>query len=201
MDVLPEHVELLLAVVPAVVGAKHFVILPHVRSIAEPGCGKVTAVLQAGCLDERGVHVHVHLVIEHKQLCLGVIGAVKALNYLTVLVTHGAAVLENSHGVLGVVIQVFGAERVLILVYQLHKVSAETRKVLVHNILQGVAGKGGAVLDNAHVPHCVNDIGVNVPICGVAEEISIVMEELCRPRHLSVTFPVYFQQLGALGLN
>ena len=200
MDLLSEHEKFLLAVVPSVIGTEHFVVLPHVRAKAEPGGGKVAAVLQAGSLDEGGVHVHVHLVVEHKELGLGVIGAVEALYHLAVLVPHGAAVLEDGYGILGVVVQVFCTEGVLVLVYQLHKVSAELGQVLIHHILQGVAGKGCAVLDDAHVPHCVYDIGVDVPICCVAEEVGVVVKEFGGPGNLPVAFSVNIQKLGAFGL-
>ena len=201
MYLFPEHEKLLLAVVPAVIGTEHFVVLPHVRVESEPCGGKVAAVLQAGGFDEGGVHVHVHLVIENEQLGLGVVGAQEALYHLPVLVPHGPAVLENCHGVLGVVVKVPGAKSVVVLVYKLHKVSAETRQVLVHYILQRIAGKGGAVLDYSHVPNCVNYIGAYVPISGVAEKVGVVMKELCRPRHLPEALPVLFQELGAFGLQ
>ena len=201
MHVAAEEVQFLLPVVPAVVGAEHFVLLPHIRSKAEVGGGKVTPVLQAGGFHEGGVHIHVHLVVEHKQAGLGIIGAVQALYHLPVLVPHGCTVLEHGHGVLGVVVQVAGAQGVLLLVFQLHQVTAELGHVLVHHVLQGFTGKLGLVLDDTHVPHGVYDVGAHVPQGGVAKQIGIVMEELGRAHHFAEFLAVLFDELGALGAD
>ena len=201
VDVFAEHEQLPAAVVPAVVGAEHLVVLPHVGGVAEVGGGKVAAVFQAGGFHERGVHVHVHLVVEHEQVCLGVVGAVEALDYLSVLVTHGRAILENGYGVLGVVVQVAGAQRVVLLVFQLHQRAAELGHVLVHDILQGFAGEPCLVLDNAHVSHGIDDVGAHVPKGRVAEEVGLVVEKLGGAHHLAVVLAVLLQQLGALGTD
>ena len=45
MHLLAEHIEFILAVVPAVVGTEHLVVLPHVGSVTEIGGGKVAPIL------------------------------------------------------------------------------------------------------------------------------------------------------------
>ena len=109
VHIAAEEKEFLPALVPAVVGRQHLVVLPHVGAEAEISRGKVAAVLQAGGLHKSGVHVHVHLVVEDKKMGLGVVCAVQALDNLPVFVPHGRSILENRHGVLGVVVQETGA--------------------------------------------------------------------------------------------
>ena len=201
MDFSAEEEKLRLAVVPAVVGAQHIIVLPHVGPEAEVGGGDVGAVLQARGFDERGVHVHVHLVVENEEVLLGIVGSEKALDHLSVLVPHGRTVLENRHGILGVVIQVAGAEGIVVAVLELHQVSAEAGHVFVHHILQRGAGELGAVLDDAHVAHRVDDVGVDVPQGRVAEEVSVVVEEFGRAQHLAEAFAVLVDNLGAAGAD
>ena len=196
-----EEVQLLLAVVPPVVGTEHLVVLPHVRPVAEVGGGKVAAVLQTGRLHEGGVHVHIHLVVEHEQMGLGVVGAVQTFDNLSVLVPHGGAVLENGHGVAGVVIQVTGAQDVVVLVLQLDQVAAETGHIFVYHILQGFTGEGGLVLDNTNVPRGVDDVGTHVPQGGIAKEVGVVVEEFGRSHYLTEVLAVLFDELGALGAD
>ena len=199
MHVVVEQEQFIRAAVPAAVGTEHLVILPHVRAIAEPRGGQVTAVLQARGFHEGGVHVHVHVVVEHEQLRPGIIAPVQALDHLAVFVAHGGAVLENGHGVLCVVIQPAGAEGVFVSVFQLHQVAAETRQVFLHHILEGFTAQLGIPLDNADVARGVNDAGIHVPKGRIAEQIGVVMEKAGRPHHLSERLPVHFQQLGAFG--
>ena len=198
MDLSAEEEQLAVAVVPAVIGTEHFVVLPHVRSKAKIGGGKVAPVFQAGCFHKGGVQVHVHLVVEHKEAGLGVVRAVLALNYLAVLVTHGRSALEYGHGVLGVVIKVSRAEGVFVGVFQLDKVSAEAGHVVVHHILQRGAGKLCPVLDNTDMPYGVDYVGVDVPKGGVTEEICVVVEKLGRAYNLSETLAILFYKLCAL---
>ena len=135
-----EEEQLLFPFVASVVGREHLVVLPHVRAETEPGCGNVGPVLQAGGLDEGGVKVHVHVVVEHEKTGLGVVGSVLAFYYLSVLVPHGGAALKDSHGVLGVVVKVAGSEGVLVVIFQLDQVSAELGHVVVNHVLERCAG-------------------------------------------------------------
>ena len=196
VHVPPEEEQLVLAVIPAVVGGEHVVVLPHVRPVAEVRGVEVAAVLQAGSLHEGGVHVHVHLVIEDEQAGLRVVRAVQALDDLPVLVPHGRAVLEDGDGVLGVVVQVTGAQGVLVLVLQLDEAAAELREVVVHHVLQGAGAQAGAVLDDLDVADGVDDVRRHVPQGRVAQEIGVVVQEAGRARHLAEAFPVPFDELG-----
>ena len=199
MHLAAEEEQLAGAVVPAVVGAQHLLVLPHVRAVAKIGGGKVAAVFQAGSLDEGGVQVHVHLVVEHEEVGLGVIGSVEAFDNLAVLVPHGAAAGENGHGVLGVVVQVTGAEGVVVRVFQLHQVSAELGHVVVHHVLQGVGRQLGVLLDNLHMAGGVDNVGLDIPEGRVAEEIGVVVQEFGGAHHLAEALSVLLDELGALG--
>ena len=202
MHVAAEEEELPAAVVPAVVGAEHFIVLPHVGGKAEVGGGKVAAVLQAGGFHKGGVQVHVHLVVEHEQVGFGVIGAVQALDDLSVFVPHGAAVLEDGHGVLCVVVQVARTEGIVVFVFQLHQGTPESGHVVVHYVLQGFAAQLRLVLDNAHMAHGVDDVGVDVPQGGIAQQVGVVVQEAGRPDDLAVALPVFvLNELGALGAD
>ena len=198
MDFTAEKEELLVAVIPAVIGREHLVVLPHIGTKAKVGGGKVTPVFQAGGLNKGGVQVHVHLVVEYEELGLGVVRAVLAFDYLAVFVPHGRAALENGHRVLGIVVKVSGTEGVLVLVFQLDKVSAEAGHVVVHHILQRGAGEFGAVLDYAHMSDGVDNIGIDVPEGGVAEKVSVVVEELGRAHYFTPALAVLVYKLGAL---
>ena len=201
MDIPPEEEELPAAVVPAVVGRQHIVVLPHVGGIAEIGGIQVGAVLQAGSLDERGIGIHVHRVVEDEEIGLGVVGTVIALDDLAVLVAHGTAVLEHGHGVLGIVVQVAGAQGVVVLVFQLHQGAPELGQVFIYHILKRFALETGAVLDNLHMPHGVDDVGGHVPEGGVAEQVGVVVEELRGPSHLAEILPALLQELGRPGAD
>ena len=202
MYVAAKEKELPPAIVPAIVGTEHFVVLPHIRGKAKVRGGKVTAVLQTGCFYKGGVQVHVHLVVEHEQVGLGIIGAVQALDDLPVFVPHGAAVLENSHGVLGVVVQVARTEGIVVFVFQLHQGTPEAGHVVVHHVLQGFAAQLCLILDNAHVAHGVNDVGIDVPQGGVAQQVRVVVQETGRSDDFAVALPVFvLNELGALGAD
>ena len=202
MHTAPEEEELAAAVVETVVGAQHLVVLPHVRGKAKVGGGKVAPVLQARGFHKGGVQVHVHLVVEHEQVGLGVIGAVQALDELPVFVAHGAAVLENGDGVLGVVVQIARAEDVVVFVFQLHQGTPEAGHVVIHHVLQGFTAQLRLVLDNPHVAHGVDNVGVHVPQGGVAQQVGVVVQETGRAYYLAVTLAVLFlNELGALGAD
>ena len=194
-----EEKDLLVAVVPAVVGAEHLVVLPHIGIVAEIGGGKVASVLQTGGFHERGVQVHVHLVVENEEFGLGVVGAVQALDDLPVFVPHGRPVLENGHGVLGVVVQVAGAQGVLVAVFQLNQAAPELGHIVVHHVLQGFTAQLRLVLDDAHVADGVDDVGIDIPKGGVAQQVGVVVQEASRADHFPVVLSVLFDELGALG--
>ena len=201
MDAPAEEEQFPSAVVPAVVRREHVVALPHVGPVAEIGRVEVRAVFQAGGLDEDGVGEHVHLVVEDEQAGLGVIGAELALDDLAVLVPHRRPVLENGDGILGVVVQVAGPQGVLVLVFQLDQRSAELGHVLVHDILEGLAGQLGPVLDDADVADGVADVRVDVPEGRVAEQVGVVVEEAGGAHHLAPAFAVPLDQLCGLGAD
>ena len=202
MHVAAEEEEFPAAVVPAVVGAQHLIVLPHICGEAEVGGGKVAAVLQARGFHKGGIQVHVHLVVEHEQVGLGVVGAVDALDDLPVLVAHGAAVLEDGDGILGVVVQVAGAEGIVVFVFQLHQGAPEAGHVVVHHVLQGFTAQLRLVLNNAHVAHRVDNVGIDVPQGGVAQQVSIVVQETGGADHLTVALTLFhFNELGALGAD
>ena len=130
---------------------------------------------------------------------LGIVGSEQALYNLAVFVPHGAAILENGHGILGVVVQVAGSKDVFVLILQLHQRAAELGHIVVHHILEGFAGKLGLVLDDADVPHGIDDVGGHVPEGGVAQKIRVIVQEFGGAHHLAEVLPVFFYQLGALG--
>ena len=127
---------------------------------------------------------------------LGVVGAVEALDNLTVLVFHRGSVLEDCDGILGVVVEVVGPQRVLVLVFELDQRAAELRHILVHHILQGLAPEGCPVLDDAYVTYRIDDVGVDIPESRVAKQVRIVMEEPRRAHDLPVTLAPDFHNLG-----
>ena len=201
VDVAVEEDQLLVAVIPAVVGGKHVVVLPGVGGIAEIGRVDVGVVFEAGGLDEEGVREHVHVVHELEGLGLGIIGTEAALDDLAVLVPHRGAVLEDGDAVLRIVVEVVGAEDVLILVLQLDNPAAELRKVLIDNIFQGRTAEFGPVLDDLDMPFGENDVGRHVPEGGIAEEVRVVVQETGGTYHLAVVLAVHFQQAGGLGAD
>ena len=201
VHVPPEEEQLLVPVVPAVIGGEHVVVLPHVGPVAEIGRIQVAAVFQAGGFHEGRVHVHVHLVVEHEQAGLGIIGTVQALDDLPVLVPHGRSVLENGDGILGVVVQIARAEGILVLVLELDESAAEFREVVIHDILQGFGGQPGPVLDDLHMAHGVDDVGRDVPQGRVAQEIGVVVQEPGWPHDFSETLSAPLDELSRPGAD
>ena len=198
MDAAAEEEQFPAPVIPAVVRRKHVIVLPHVGSVAEIGGGKVGPVFQAGCLDEGGIQIHVHLVVENEQVGLGIVGAVEAFDYLAVFVAHRCAVLEDGHRILCIVVQIAGTQGVVVLVLELHQITTEASHVVVHHILKRCARKPRAVLDYAHMADGVDNVGVHVPQGRVAEKVGVVMEKARRTHHLSVALAIFLDKLGRL---
>ena len=198
VDSLPEKEKIDVPLVVAVVGGQHAVVLPGVGAVAEIGRILIRAVHEARCLHEHRVGVHVDVVHEGEFLLLGLVGAVAAFDYLAVLVTHGSAALEDGDGVLGVVVEVAGAEDVLVLVLQLDHRPAELSHILVDDIVGRLAGEGRLVLDQLDVSVGLDDTGVGVPERGVAEEVGVVVEKTGGADDLPVMVAVLLQKLGRL---
>ena len=199
MDPLVEEEDLAQAVIPAAIGREHVVLLPGEGFVPERSHVVPGIIDQFGGFHEHRIREHVHPFGKGKQLGFGIVGSGLAFDNLPVLVPHGSAVAENCHGVTGVIIQIMRSQRVPVLVLQLNERAAELRQVFINQIIQFVAGKNGLVLDDLYIADGIDDLVVHVPKRRVAKQVGIVVQETRRSNDLSVTDPVNFQQLGALG--
>ena len=188
-------------VVPAGVGRKHVVFFPGIGPAAEGGETPVGIVGQAGRLDEDRVGEHVDIVRESEQLDLRVIGTRLALNDLAILVLHGATALEHGDAVPGVVIQVTGAEHVVVLVFQLDECPAEFSQVPVDIISKVVTRQDGLVLEDLDMANGLDQLLVNPPVSGVADQIGIVVQETGRAGDPPVIHAVPLDQHGILAAH
>ena len=168
---------LLQTLVPSPVGREHIVILPEIYLLREYGAALPRLIVDKVALDEDGVGEHVHVVPELEEALLGVVGAVRTLDYLPVLILHGRPAREECEGVLGVVVQEVGAEGVVVLILQLHQRTASLNQVVVNDIVHLVGGEDGAFLHHPHVPPGIDHSRIHVPEGSVADEICIVVEE------------------------
>ena len=199
MDPLVEEEDLAQAVIPAAIGREHVVLLPGEGFVPERSHVVPGIIDQFGGFHEHRIREHVHPFGKGKQLGFGIVGSGLAFDNLPVLVPHGSAVAENGHGVTGVIIQIMRSQRVPVLVLQLDERAAELCQVFINQIIQFVAGKNGLVLDDLYIADGIDDLVVHVPKRRVTKQVGIVVQETRRSNHLSVTDPVNFQQLGALG--
>ena len=74
----------------------------------------------------------------------------------------------------------------MVFIRKLHHRSSELRKVLFDQIGQLVAGQNRLLLKNTHISPCIYDLGLHIPICGVAKEVGVVVKKTRRTHHLSV---------------
>ncbi len=113
-----------------------------------------------------------------------------ALDYLSVGTAHGGSSTEHGHAVLGIVVQDFRTQHVLLLVPKLHESAPELRKVVIHKIIQLVAGQLRVTLQETDMPHTVDYVGVLAPYGTVGDEVGAVVQKsrVNRPPHEIIPF-------------
>ena len=177
MDGFVEQEYLPVPVIPPGVGAQHVLILPCNRAEAESGEIGIGVIFKLLSLHENRVRVHVDSTGESEGADLGVVGAVLAFDDLSVLVLHRSTAPECRHTVLGVVVEVSGAESILLLVLKLDQGTAELGQILIDEIIELVAAQNGLVLDDADIAECLYEIGVDIPDCSIADQESGIVVE------------------------
>ena len=177
MDISGEEELLSRPVIHSGVCGEHLVVLPGIYWGIESGQLQIRVERHIIRPHENGIHVHIHAADELERLDLGIVCSVRAFYDLPVLVPHRGSVLEYGHGVLGIVVQVSGPERVVVLVLQLHHASAELRPVLVHEVIQFVTAKDGLVLEDLYVAVRIDQGCVHVPDGGVAYKVCVIVKE------------------------
>ena len=158
MNLVVEEEGFTLPVVPSAAGRKHIVVFPEVDVGVESGFFEVGAVVQRFGLDEDGVSEHIDLVGECEETGLGVVGAVDALDNLAVFVFHSGSAGKDCNTVLGVVVEVAGTQDVVFFVYQLDYAAPEFCEVLVHEVVESLAGEHGSFLHQLDVADCIDDV-------------------------------------------
>ena len=194
MHIVPEKEYLPASVIPACIRRKHIVLLPGIRPLPECGKAEVGFIFQGSRLDKYGICEHIHIFTERESLDLGIIRPFQALYDLAILVPHRASVVKHRDTVLCVIIQMPGPQRIVITVLQLHHISPEFSEIEIDLIDQPVARKHRPILDDAHIADSIYNLRVDVPHCGIAQKICIVMEKPGLADHLPYILPVDFQQ-------
>ena len=154
---------------------KHVVVPPCVGAGSESGYVRACVVVQIISLHEYRVSVHVDVVRETERLELGIVMAVIALDDLAVFAAHRGAAAEQSHAVLGVVVEVAGAQDVFLFVAELDYPAPELSQVPVDEVVKRLTGKQGLALDELDIALAVDGLGVDVPQGGVADEQGAVV--------------------------
>ena len=186
MDIPVEEKLFPSAVIPSGIGREHRIVLPGIGTRSENGNVGPGIIFNPRGLDKDAVSKHIDIRHEGEQLDFGIICPRQAFDYLAVGGAHRAASPEHGHTVLGIVVQIPGPQHIAVLVLKLHKVAPELCEVILYEICELVAGQLGIVLENLHVAHCLDDIGVDIPERRVTEQVCIVVEKPGRSRHLAV---------------
>ena len=200
MHAAVEEEGLLQTLVPAPVGRKHAVVLPEIYPFREDGAAVLRLVVDAAAADEDGVGEHVHVGLELEIPQLGIVGTVRTLDDLPVLVFHRSAAGEVCQGVPGVIVEIVGAEGVVVFVFQLHQSTAGLDEIVVDHVVHLVRGEDGALLHHADVAPGVDYLGIHVPEGRIADKVGVVVEE-GRVDGLAVASAALVDQLQALGLD
>ena len=201
MDVLGEEKQFICPVIPTAVGGQHIVLMPGIRPETECSEILVGFIFETSGLHKDGIREHVHVIVEGKSLYLGIICSGPALDYLSVLVPHRAAIHKDSHGILRIIIKMAGTQGVVVLVGKLDNRSPELSKILIHQIRKFLTGQNGLVLKYAHIAPRLDDPGLHVPQCSVTQQVRVVVKESGRTFHFSETCTFHIYHLSRLGTH
>ena len=177
IDVVPVAERAVLAGIPAAIRPDKGLVHPGMGLVPEDGLLLVGAVGQPVGLHQDRVHEQFDVLLEGKGFGTGVVCSVKSFDHIAVLGFHGAAVLEEGKTVLGVIVQLAGAETVSVLVEQLHQRALELGQAFGNQVGQLVARKHRFVLHQADVAVGLDDLGIHVPGGRIAEQVGIVVQE------------------------
>ncbi len=187
------------AVIPAVAGRQHILVLPYIGGTSESSQINVRFVFERNGLDENRIGEHVHIISKDKRIYLRVIRAAHALYNLSVLVPHCASALKNSHGIRCVIVKMASPQRIVVLVRQFHHRTAELRKIVIYQISELVACQHRLILENADISPGINDFRIHIPQGSVTKKESAVMKKACRTDNFPVAHPVNVKHLRGLG--
>ena len=199
MHIAEETEGLRLAIIDSRIGGEHVVVLPGIQRLLEIRPLQVRMIEQALGTHEHRIREHVDLVLKGEQADLGVIGPLPALYDLALGIPHGRPALKHGHAVLGIVVQVPGAELVPVLVGQLHQGAPELGHIPVYQIVHAVAVEHRVLLHDLDVAPGLEKVGIHVPESSVTEEISVVVQETGGTDDLADVLAVTLYHLGRLG--
>ena len=182
-----DHARILL--VPTIFTPHVDVILPHLGPLPEIGFLLVGVVVQSGGFNKEAVGEHLHVVLETADAGLGVVGTAVALDNLALRGAHRPAEREFGRTVFGIVVEVSGAEGILVLVVDLNHLAAESGQVVVGVINHVVAGHHRLVLDKLDVAVGLDLVQADIPDGGVAKHVGAIVEKGRRAADLAV-FPL-----------
>ena len=163
--------------IPAVLAAEVDVTLPHLGLLAKVCLVFVGVVVQAVGLDEEAVGEHLHVVLEAADSGFAIVGAAVALYDFAFGGAHSSAKGEFCGTVFCIIVQITGAEGILVLVVNLHQVAAEAGQIVIGIIDHVVALEHGFFLHQLHVLVGLHLVETNVPDGRIAEHISAVVQE------------------------
>ena len=163
MDILRESEPLDVAVIFTGLGGQHIAVFPSVGAGSEEGDVGGGVVRQVIGLDEDGVSVHIHIPHKIEGVRLRVVVAIVTFYDLAILVPQGSAVPEHGHAILGVIVQIPGSQRVLVLVLKLDESATELRQILIDQIVKAVTAQDGVVLDDLNIAESVDYVLVDIP--------------------------------------
>ena len=109
--------------------------------------------------------------------------------------------LEDSEGVLCVIVQISGPERIMILVLQLNQCTSELCEVIIYDISKLLAGEYCLFLKDADISPCFDNPGLYIPEGCVTKEISVIVKKSRRSHHLSVAGTLDVHHLSRFGTD
>ena len=195
MDILHESEHFRGTVVRASIRGEHIIPPPSMRPRAEYRDRSLSVKVKVICLDEHGVGVHVDIAEKTESLCLRVVPSNIALDDLAILIPERPSVTEDGDTICCVIVQVPRPERVPVFILKLYQTASELRETTADIIIQIITRENSPVLDDPHMTNSLDDIGIDIPQGGVANQFCGVMLETGVPESLSEAVAVHLLQL------
>ena len=89
----------------------------------------------------------------------------------------------------------------MVLILKLDYSASELCQVLIDEISELVTCKDSLILKNAHISPSLDETGIDIPQCGIAKKICVIVKESCRTYNLSITCSLDIDKLRRFGAH